>query len=138
MAEIARDKRADVIPLGAGKVPVWTWREAIRKAPVPALTKHICNCIANYVSDVGEGAFPGVETLMKDSGMSNRSVATHLANAEGAGLLKIDRTEVGTDGRFKRSTYYPRFPEDAVLKRQAAPQIAIQPSTMTHPRAKAA
>lgn len=101
------------------EVPVWTWRDAIRKARVPALTKHICNCIANYVSDVGEGAYPSVKALMADSGLSNRVVARHLALAEEAGLLHIDRSEPGADGRFKRSRYYPRFPDNAVLKRRA-------------------
>src|SRR5439155_15577257 len=51
------------------------------------------------LSDVGEGAYPSVKTLMVDTGMSNRSVATHLAKAEAAGLLKIERTEAGADGR---------------------------------------
>jgi hypothetical protein len=109
-AESARD---------AAKVPVWTWRDAIRKAKVPPLTKHVCNMIANYVSNVGEGAYPSVKTLMVDTGMSNRSVATHLAKAEAAGLLKIERTEAGADGRFKRSTYFPRFPNEAVLSHEA-------------------
>lgn len=99
-------------------VPVWTWRDAIRKTPVPPLTKHICNCIANYVSDVGKGAFPSVRQLIDDSGMSNKSVAAHLQNAVDAGLLEIER-EKGKDGRFGRSTYYPRFPDDMVLKRRA-------------------
>jgi len=99
------------------EVPVWTWRDAIRKARVPALTKHICNCIANYVSDVGEGAYPSVRTLIEDSGMSNKSVSTHLALAEQAGLLRIEREPCGPDGRYRRSTYFPRFPDNAVLMR---------------------
>lgn len=99
-------------------IPVWTWRDAIRKSNVPPLTKHICNCIANYVNDVGAGAFPSVRSLIADSGMSNRSVATHLQNAVDAKLLTIER-EKGADGRHKRSTYFPRFPDDVVLKRQA-------------------
>ena len=101
------------------EVPVWTWRDAIRKAPVKPLTKHICNCIANYVSDVGEGAFPSVRALMADSGLSNRVVALHLRLAEEAGLLHIDRCEPSADGRFRRSRYYPRFPDNTVLKRKA-------------------
>lgn len=103
----------------AAPVPVWTWRDAIRKAKVAALTKHVCNMIANYVSDVGEGAFPSLKTLIQDTGMSKRAVLMHLRLATEAGLLHIDREEPGGDGRFKRCVYYPRFPDDTTLKRQA-------------------
>lgn len=100
-------------------IPVWTWRDAIRKSKAPALTKHVCNCIANYLSDVGEGCYPGVKALMDDSGLSNRSVATHIETAQKFGLLHIVR-EVGKDGRFKRTFYFPRFPDNTTLPREPA------------------
>lgn len=100
-------------------IPVWTWRDAIRKAPVPALTKHVCNMIANYVSDVGTGCFPSVKSLMADTGLSNRTLATHVQNAIDAGLLEITR-KAGPDGRFQRTTYLPRFPAACELPRRAA------------------
>ena len=100
-------------------IPVWTWRDAIRKSKAPALTKHVCNCIANYLSDVGEGCYPGVKALMNDSSLSNRSVATHIETAKKFGLLKIVR-EVGKDGRFKRTFYFPRFPDNTSLPREPA------------------
>lgn len=96
------------------QVPVWTWRDAIRQAKVPTLTKTICWALANYISDVGEGCYPGVKRLMADTGMSNRSVATHLQNAVDAGLLHIERAERRA-GRYGRTTYLPRFPTAAVL-----------------------
>lgn len=99
-------------------IPVWTWRDAIRKADVAPMTKLICHSIANYVADVGKGSYPSVKQLMADSGMSNRSVATHLQLAVDAGLLEIERDR-GKDGRIARTTYYPRFPDNTVLKRRA-------------------
>jgi hypothetical protein len=99
-------------------IPVWTWRDAIRKSGAPPLTKLICLCIANYVSDVGKGAFPSVRALMADSSMSNRSVSTHIQSAIDAGLLELER-EAGKAGRFGRTVYYPRFPDNTVLKRRA-------------------
>lgn len=100
------------------KIPVWTWRDAIRRAKVAPLTKLVCLTIANYVSDLGKGAYPSVTLIMEDSGMSNRSVATHLQLAVEAGLLEIERKH-GKDGRFKKSIYHPKFPDLTELKRRA-------------------
>jgi hypothetical protein len=106
---------------------VWTWRDAIRQAKVPTLTKTICWALANYISDVGEGCYPGVKRLMADTGMSNRSVATHLQNAVDAGLLHIERAERRA-GRYGRTTYLPRFPTAAVLAGERTSGRGTSPS----------
>lgn len=103
-------------------VPVWCWRDAIRKADVAPLTKHVCNCLANYLSDCGTGCWPSVTALMVDSGLSNRSVATHLAAAAEAGLIVIERRK-GADGRHRRTVYLPRFPDAAELARTPADMV---------------
>ena len=102
--------------------PVWCWRDAVRKADVPPLTKHVCNCLANYLSDCGTGCWPSVVALMADSGLSNRSVATHLAAAAEAGLIAIERRK-GGDGRHQRTVYLPRLPDDADLARTPADMV---------------
>lgn len=103
-------------------VPVWCWRDAIRKADVAPLTKHVCNCLANYLSDCGTGCWPSVTALMVDSGLSNRSIATHLAAAADAGLIVIERRK-GADGRHQRTVYLPRFPDAAELARTPADMV---------------
>lgn len=115
VAKKSKSGRKDRTPV----IPVWTWRDAVRQTDVPPLTKLICYTLANYLADAGKGCWPTVETLMADSGLSNRSVATHLANAEAAGLITIKR-EVGNDGRFKGTLYLPRFPSNAALPRDPA------------------
>lgn len=102
----------------APKVPVWTWRDAIRKASVPPLTKHVCNMIANYISDVGSGCYPGVKALMDDTGLSNTTLAKHIKIAQEAGLLEVKRT-TAKSGRFQYSHYYPRFPSNVELPRSS-------------------
>ena len=81
-------------PNGAAR-PVWQWREEIRKAPVPPLTKLVCYAIGDYFSadNIDQGAFPGVQRLCDETGINNRSLATHLTNAEQAGLLAIERRD---------------------------------------------
>jgi len=96
--------------------PVWSWRDAVRKAKIAPLTKLVCYTLSNYLSDVGEGCFPSIKTLEADTGLSNRSLATHLEKASEAGLLEIRRK--ARNGRC--NVYLPKFPEDAKLAEQPA------------------
>lgn len=96
--------------------PVWTWRDAVRQADIPPLTKLVCWALANYITDLGEGCFPSVEALMRDTGLSNRSVSTHTANAVAAGLLEIDK-RAAPGGKFTLNVYMPRFPDHCDLVR---------------------
>lgn len=91
------------------KIPVWTWRDAIRKAAVPPATKLLCYTLSLYMTDVGRGCWPSVKALMADTGMSNTSIATHLQNAVAAELLAVSRSK-GNDGRLQHYVYHPRFP----------------------------
>lgn len=118
-ADVMTDNQNSPTNASGRQIPVWTWRDAVRQAAVPPLTKLVCYSIANYLSDVGQGCFPSVRTLMADTGLSNRSISTHLANAVEAGLLVIER-RLGRDGRRQLTHYLPRFPDNAVLARTAA------------------
>lgn len=104
----------------AKQIPVWTWRDAIRQAGVPPLTKLVCYSIANYLSDCGRGCFPSIATLMADTGLSNRSLATHIQSAVEFGLLEPPERQIGENGRFRGTVYRPRFPAQCVLPKGAA------------------
>lgn len=101
------------------RVGVWSWQDAIRLANVPPGTKLLCLTLSLYMSSVGRGAWPTVETLVSDTGMKHRAIATHLQRARKAGLLiaKRDRFSDGTLGHY---TYFPRFPGEVELSREAA------------------
>ena len=92
------------------RIPVWTWRDAVRRTPIAPLTKLVCYSLANYLSDAGRTAAPTIEMLIEDTGLSNRSIATHLQHAVGIGLLAIKR-RTARDGRYLRNVYLPRFPD---------------------------
>lgn len=96
------------------KVPVWSWRDAVRKADVPTLTKALCWALANYMSDAGEACWPSMEALQADTGMSERSITTHLGHAKRAQLLdaKRARDARGYLGPYK---FHPRFPDNHEL-----------------------
>jgi hypothetical protein len=101
------------------RIPVWSWRDAIAKANIPPLTKLVCYDISRYLSDAGKSWRIPVKDIIRDTGLSNRAVATHLANAVAAGLLVI-RREMGADGRRGVSKYVPKFPDYMDLAREPA------------------
>ena len=73
--------------MGKPRIPVWNWRDAIRKAAMSSGAKLLCYSIANYLNDAGGYAYPSVETLMQDMSCSNTSVAKYAKEAVAAGLL---------------------------------------------------
>ena len=89
---------------------IWSWRNAIRKSSLPPLAKLCCYVLADYMSDAGKGCFPSIVTLMKDTGLSNTSIARHLRLAVEAGLLVKHRFR-DRAGHCAGTNYYPRFPE---------------------------
>jgi hypothetical protein len=89
---------------------IWSWRNAIRKSSLPPLAKLCCYVLADYMSDAGKGCFPSIVTLMKDTGLSNTSIAKHLRLAVEAGLLVKHRFR-DRAGHCTGTNYYPRFPE---------------------------
>ena len=56
------------------RIPVWSWRDAIRKAPVSTGVKCLCFSIANYLNDAGGYAFPSVQTLKEEYGAATRAL----------------------------------------------------------------
>lgn len=112
-----------------GTIPVWCWRDAIFESDAAPLTRLVCLAIARYLADCGKGCFPNVETLQDDTGLSNKSITTHLKLAEAAGLLVVNRRK-GPDGRNLGHVYLPKFPDKAVLARQPAQDIDADESHM--------
>jgi hypothetical protein len=89
---------------------IWSWRNAIRKSELPPLAKLCCYVLADYMTDAAKGCFPSISTLMKDTGLSNTSIAKHLRLAIEAGLLARHRFR-DRAGHCAGTNYYPKFPE---------------------------
>lgn len=88
---------------------IWSWRQAVAKADIPALTKLVLYTLANYMNEHGGGCYPSVETIKKDSGLSKQSVITHLDIAERHGFIK--RKKHGFAGqKWARNEYLPAYP----------------------------
>jgi len=105
--------------VGKAKIPMWNWRDAIRKARVSTGAKCFCYSIANYLNDAGGYAFPSAETLQEDMQCSNKSIARYAKEAVNAGLLRIQRMH-NNRGWVYGTHYHPAFPEYAELPKAGA------------------
>jgi hypothetical protein len=103
----------------SARIPVWSWTDAVAAADVPPPTKLVCLNIARYLSSAGKGWRITIAQQMRDTGLSNRSLATHLEKAEKAGLLVRER-EHDERGHVRGTLYTPRFPDNVELSRQPA------------------
>lgn len=73
--------------------------KAVRQISMPSTTKLVAITLASYANyETGE-CFPSVQTLMEDTGLSNRVVGLHIKHIEKLGILVVDRS----NGR--RSSY---------------------------------
>ena len=81
---------------------------AVRQIPMPPTTKLVAITLATYADyETGE-CYPSIQTLMDDTGLSNRAVIAHLKNIEKLGILIADRSN-------GRRTYY-RFDVENLTK----------------------
>lgn len=75
---------------------------------MPPTTKLVAITLATYADyETGE-CFPSVQTLMIDTGLSNRAICQHIKNIEGLGILLVDRSN-------GRRSYY-RFDVESLTK----------------------
>lgn len=106
------------------RVPVWSWRDAIRKSQMSTAAKCLCYSIANYLNDAGGYAYPTVDALMSDMTCSNSTVARCVKEAVDAGYLYVQRMR-NDKGHVYGTHYHPRFPDGAVLAEpEAKPKIS--------------
>ncbi|MBC8730005.1 helix-turn-helix domain-containing protein [Paraburkholderia sp. UCT2] len=92
----------------------WTWRHAIINSPLPPTTRHVLLTLSCHVNDVGEDCFPSTKTLARETGLSERSVCTHLELAATEGWFAVRKHGYGGQ-KWARHQYYPRVPDDFVL-----------------------
>jgi hypothetical protein len=88
----------------------YTWRAAILKSDLPPTTRHVLLTLSCYINDVGQSAYPSTKTLTADTGLSERSVITHLQLAKERGWLKVAKHGFGGQ-KWAHHEYFPCCPE---------------------------
>lgn len=88
----------------------YTWRAGIIKSQLPATTRHVLLTLSCHFNDAGEACYPSTRLLAEETGLSERAVITHLANARALGWLRVSKH--GFAGQeWARNQYTPSFPQ---------------------------
>lgn len=88
----------------------WTWRHAIIKSGLSPTTRHVLLTLSCHLNDLGEDCFPSTAMLAEETGLSERSVCTHLATAAALGWFVV-RKHGFAKQRWARHEYLPRIPD---------------------------
>ncbi len=89
---------------------VWIWRQAILRARLEPSSKLLLLALSTYMNDHGEGCYPSVEQLCKDTSLSERTVFYHLKKAESEGFLIKDKREL-PGKKWAANEYRAAIPE---------------------------
>jgi hypothetical protein len=66
---------------------VWALKQRIVTEPT---ARHVLLCLANYANESGQAAFPSIQTLMDDTGLSRRTITAKLGQ-----MVAIDVARLG-------------------------------------------
>ena len=95
--------------------PLFTWRSAIASpvGPKNPTTRHVLLTLSLHMNERGESCYPSTKVLAAESGLSERSVCTHLDQAERDGW--IVKRVLGRSGQgWRRHLYCPVVPPHAL------------------------
>jgi hypothetical protein len=95
--------------------PLFTWRSAICESDLPAPTRHVALTMALYMNERGGSCFPGAARLVRDTGLSRRTVWTALAELENQGWLNVVKRgrRAVKGGKLEANHYEARTPTSA-------------------------
>ena len=99
----------------------FNWNQCIRESSLESTTRFVLFTLATYMDGQGY-AFPGQEELAKASGLSPRSVGTHLRRAAKAGWILVKQTQ-RRGKKWTNNTYQATIPP--TLKREAPEDNAV-------------
>ena len=106
---------------------------AVRSMKMEKTTKHVAVFLATYADyETGE-CYPSIQTLMEDTGLSNRAICQHIKLLEKMGILVVDRSN-------GRRSYYRFIAENiskAVTHGHQLPTVTSDPyAQSSDPHAK--
>lgn len=89
----------------------WSWRQAVAESTLPSTTKHVLLTLSLFVSDVGEGVFPSVSTLVRLTSLARNTVREHLRLGQERGWLDKQERFSG-NGRQTSNLWIIKHPKD--------------------------
>lgn len=91
----------------------FSWTRAVSSAdgPPKTTTRHVLLALSLYMSAKGDSCFPSITTLATDTGLSRKSVITHLQEAERLGWIARQKEPMPGKGKgWNRMTYVASAP----------------------------
>lgn len=98
------------------KIKIFSWIDAIKQSSLSPVTRHVLLNLSTYMNQDGESCYPSIDEQAKTTGLSRRSVISHLDAACAAGFLfKSSHQFAGQ--KWKRNEYVAIFPEGFSVRR---------------------
>lgn len=110
----------------------WSWRHAVTRSGMAPTTRHVLLTLSVFMDGAGQSCFPSIEDLVEATGLSKRSILTHITAACDAGWLR--RKLHGFRGqKWKRLEYEPGWPgRDVEGGEPAAPPSEEEAVNVVH------
>ena len=105
----------------------FSWRQAFMESDLQPSTKLVLHTIASHMNAMGSGAFPSVQTIMRQASLSKNSVLTHIEAAVSSGWLNKHSNE-GEGRAWKHSSYSVSWPNSTIEPSDDAVQPLHQPA----------
>lgn len=87
-----------------------SWRQMLLKSDLMPVTRLVLHTLGCHMNDAGESCYPSIELLCAETGLSNRSVITHLQIAIERGFIVVEKH--GFKGqRWARNEYRISWPK---------------------------
>lgn len=87
----------------------WRWRRAILQSDLPPTTRHVLLTLSCFMSKSGRDCFPTTRQIAAATGLSERSVCTHVMSATEAGWLAVSVHGLAGQ-KWKNHGYVAQFP----------------------------
>lgn len=87
----------------------WRWRHAILQSDLPPTTRHVLLTLSCFMSKAGTDCYPTTRQIAAATGLSERSVCTHIFNATQGGWLSVSVHGL-TGQKWKNHGYLARLP----------------------------
>ncbi len=87
----------------------WSWRHAIAKSGLPAITRLVLHTLGLKMDATGGSCYPPISEIAELSGLDKKTVLKHLEIAEENGWIEV--SQHGFRGqKWKRNEYVARWP----------------------------
>jgi len=109
-----------------------SWRLAVLKSDLAPTTRHVLLTLSIHMNAEGQSCYPSTRTLGEETGLSERSVCSHLEIAKRRGWLSV-RPRARSGQGWKRHEYGPLFPGNPLKEVQHVEEQGTERDSAGYP-----